>query len=79
MATDLAGVEQCNSVLSDVKATVAGTSSPYFYLSAPAGTRWPEGLYRVEVSVNDTLAMVTDFGVCDGPCKFKTPLSWGLP
>jgi len=57
----------------------AGSGTPWFSTAPPlAGSKWPEGIYRVEVYVNENLALSVDFGVCDGSCKFQTPLAWQL-
>ena len=74
-ATDTGGLAQFSS--NQVVAT--GSGNPWFSTAPPvAGTKWPEGLYRVEMDVNGNLAMVVDFGVCDGPCKFQVPIAWTL-
>lgn len=77
-ATDLGGVEACNTQIATFEvAGAAGTGN--FFITPPAGSQWPEGLYRVETYVNGNLSLVTDFGVCDGQCKFQVPISWKLP
>lgn len=76
-ANDLGGLEPCNSQINSSEMLNVGSGRPYFSVSPQQ--RWPEGIYRVEVYENDHLAFSTDFGVCDGSCKFQVPLSWKLP
>jgi hypothetical protein len=77
VGADLGGAEACNTqIIQTIETTVAGTGNPSFYVTPPAGSTWPEGVYRLEVSVNDVLATSTDYGVCDGPCKFQVPPAW---
>jgi hypothetical protein len=77
IGTDLGGVEACNTqiVRTYESPVAAGSSNPSFNITPPAGTTWPEGLYRVEISVNGVLATSTDFAVCSGQCKFALPWS----
>jgi hypothetical protein len=78
-ATDTGGLEACNTQFSSNQVVATGSDNPWFSTAPPvAGTKWPEGLYRVEMDVNGNLAMVVDFGVCDGPCKFQVPIAWTL-
>jgi len=78
-ATDVGGADTCNAQFSSYEMVVAGSGNPWFSTTPPLhGSKWPEGIYRVEVYVNENLALSVDFGVCDGSCKFPTPLAWQL-
>jgi hypothetical protein len=78
-ATDVGGMDNCNAQFATYEMVTAGSGNPWFSTTPPlAGTKWPEGIYRLEVYVNEKLALSVDFGVCDGPCKFQTPLAWQL-
>jgi major membrane immunogen (membrane-anchored lipoprotein) len=79
-ATDISGVEPCNTQFSSYEMVTDGSGNPWFSTTPPvAGSKWPEGLYRLEIYVNGALAHAVDFGVCDGTCKFQVPLAWTLP
>ncbi len=73
-ATDVGGADICNARFSSYEMTISGSGSPWFSVVPPVqGSRWPEGLYRVEIYVNGTKTLTTDFAVCDGACKFTLP------
>lgn len=79
-ATDIGGVEPCDTEIADYETTVpAGSAGAYAGTRTPNGEPWPEGIYRAELYLNGTRTLVTDFGICAGPCKFKVPLAWTLP
>jgi len=79
-ATDVGGLEPCNTQFASYEMAVAGSGRPWFSTSpSVSGTKWPEGVYRVEIYVNGNLTFSTDFGVCEGSCKFQVPVSWRLP
>lgn len=79
-ATDVGGAEPCNTEFASYEFASDGSGNPWFSTTTPTpGTKWPEGIYRVEIYANGALAHTVDFGVCDGPCKFKVPLAWTLP
>jgi len=71
-ATDLGGVEACNTQMARFEMPALTAGNPYFYVNSPRPVGiWPEGLYRIEIYVNGNLALRTDFAVCGGQCKFK--------
>ena len=77
---DTGGVDACNTGFADYQVTAAGSGQPWFAANPPInGEKWPEGLYRVEIYVNDRLAFDSDFGVCDTACKFQVPVAWKIP
>ena len=77
--TDVGGVEPCNTEIAKrLEMVTAGSGNLDFTSKLPAGVKWPVGLYRVEIYVNGNLVLDTDFGVCEGSCKFEVPLSWSL-
>ncbi len=78
IGADLGGAEACNTqIVRALETSLSeGAHSTNFYVTPPTGSQWPEGVYRLDVSVNDVLATSTDFGVCDGPCKFQVPPAW---
>jgi len=77
--TDVGDVEPCNTEIAKrFEKVTAGSGNLDFTSKLPAGVKWPVGLYRVEIYVNGNLVLDTDFGVCEGSCKFEVPLSWSL-
>lgn len=77
---DTGGLDACNTEFAHYDVSAAGSAHPWFAANPPInGEKWPEGLYRVEIYVNDRLAFDSDFGVCDGSCKFQVPAAWKLP
>lgn len=80
VAEDVGGVDLCNAEFSSYEFVSDGSDLPWFSTTTPLrGSKWPEGLYRLDIYVNGTLAHAIGFGVCDGSCKFQVPLAWRLP
>lgn len=61
--TDAGDAAPCNGTLArePTDLTIAGSNTAYFNLTPDA--KWPAGMYRVEISVNDALDSVVEFTV----------------
>lgn len=60
-AQDVGSAEPCNSRLSEYELTASGSRNVDFNYRPPS--KWPAGLYRVEIYVNDNLNIDVDFRV----------------
>jgi hypothetical protein len=60
-ATDVGNVAPCNTSIDTSEITTDGTRNVDFYLSP--SSQWPDGKYRVEISVNGKLDQIVEYTV----------------